>query len=542
MTIKLWLSALLLSFGIFLALLLLSVPTIFLILLILILALGSAVLTKVFISESSEDHTILERWLFLFISSLFVNLIGILVEGDLAIIVPLLLIYGFALFIFSSKGSFAVYTVLSFITLGLQFFWYGNEFITYTSVLGYIALFFSVMLFLFLYEHDFNVKNKAFHLLSDQLDRYQKRIGVQGGEDALLIRTNKDLEIISVSQIAQKKLFSYQSSVIGKKLFTVLYIKDERNILIGNNNKLMNDIVEKQEQLTLEKLTLILPNTAKQYNAILSIHPILTMEGYIDQIEFSLSIPNFIIPNIDNQSLFESQKMSFVSLFSVLESKLAISSITDSIFVANLMRKGYLHMNLLEELGSGRQANLSLADSAQLIKNAVVDEKKIADLFKSKILLNVVKQQSKKEDDLFPQTVSADMRELTGPYYTVQTDVQLLENLFKVIIYSFLSITAFDSEKNITIRMNSNKQYVTIEFVADMSTRAQESFRKIFESSGELLKAGSVPYTLGIEGALVHFLLKLTGGTSMISVGAQTKFALNFKRYITKNTQLVSGE
>ncbi len=90
--------------------------------------------------------------------------------------------------------------------------------------------------------------------------------------------------------------------------------------------------------------------------------------------------------------------------------------------------------------------------------------------------------------------------------------------------------------------MNSNKQYVTIEFVADMSIRAQESFRKIFESSGELLKAGSVPYTLGIEGALVHFLLKLTGGTSMISVGAQTKFALNFKRYITKNTQLVSGE
>jgi len=540
MTLKLWLSALLLSFGIFLALLFLSVPTIFLILLIIILALGSAVLTKVFISESNEDHTTLERWLFLFVSSLFVNLIGILVEGDLAIIVPLLLIYGFGLFIFSSKSSFGVYTVLSFIILGVQFFWFGNEFITYTSLWGYLALFFSVMLFLFLYEHDFNARNKAFHLLSDQLDIYQKRSGIQAGGDELVIRTNKDLEILSVSQIAQKKLFSYQSSVIGKKIFTVLYIKDEQSVLIGNNNKLMSDIVEKQEQLTLEKLTLILPNTAKQYSSTLSIHPILNIEGHIEQIEFSLNVPD-LNTHLDSQSLFESQKMSFISFFTILEEKLSLGSVSESVFIAQLMKRGYLHMSLIEELGSGRKANLSLVDSAQLIKAVVFNEKKFADIFKSKVLLNVVNQQDKKEEGLFPQTVSSEMRELTGPYYTIQTDAQLLDNLYKVIIYCLLAITASDSVKNITIDVNSDKQHVTIEFLADMSTHAQDSFKRIFESDGQLLKAGTVPYTLGIEGALVNFLLKLTGGVSTISVGAKTKFAISFKRHISKNTRLTSG-
>jgi len=540
MPIKVWISALLLSFILFIVLLLLSIPAIFLVLLILILGIGSAVLTKIFVSDSANDQSSIERFLFVFVSSLFVYLIGLLVDGELSIVLPLMLIYGFGLFIFNSSRSFLLYSFLSVIALVIQMFWIGQDLsINLISMWGYVAIFFALTLFLFLYNHDFKVKNKAYNLLNSELNRYQHK-QTAGEEDEYAILTNSNLEIISLSQSAQKILFSYQTTVVGKKLFTVLYIKDELGVLIGNNNQLMHDLVAKQEQITLEKMTLLLPNTAKQYDCVLSVHPIITMNGVVEQIEFGLIVPDLKIPSVLKTSPFESQRMAFASLLVTLKTQLEVGNVADGLFVSELVLRGYQSLTLAEDLNNETVPNISVIDSAQTLRTIVIQEKKMAHYFKSDLNLDIVKQQKESEAPLFPETVSAERRELTGPYYSIQTDNHFFDRLMSLMLYCFMSVVAFEKDKNISIQVNSDQSNVLFVFSAATGMKAQESFVKLFAKEAEVLKAGIIPYTLGIEGVLIQRLVVVLKATLSFEIGSTSKVTLSFDRYISKNSEISS--
>ncbi len=540
---KIWLSALLVSFVLFVVLLLLKIPTIFMVLLILILGIGSAVLTKIFISEPASTQTMQEKWLFLFVSSLFVYLIGLLVEGDLAILLPLMLIYCFGLFIFNSMRSFFLYSFLAIMAISLQSFLNGVGFslLTTESLWGYLAIFFSLTLFLFLYNHDFKVKSKAFHLMTTELDHYQQR--QQGGSSEFTIRTNKDLEIISTSEYSQKALFNYQTSVTGKKLFTVLYVKDEKEVLVGNNNKLMNDLVEKQEQITLDNMTLLLPNTAKQYACTLAVHPIITMTGEVEQIEFSLTVPDLRIPMTASVSIFESQRMAFLSLLMTLKNRLESGNLKDGLFVSQLAERGYRNLNLAEDLNAEFIPELSVIDTAQAMKIIAFQEKKAADSFLSELIVVIDKQYNQQsEDPLFPNTIPAESRNLTGPYYSIQTDRDLFNQLMSLIVFCFFAVTAFDKKKQQTIHITSDNTHVQFTFSAETSIDAQVVFRKLFEKRDVILRAGEVPYTLGIEGVLIERILKLLKGSFEYTVGSRSSVVMRFERYVSGNSKLAFNE
>lgn len=538
MPIKIWIAALLLSFILFVVLLLLSIPSIFLVLIILILGIGSAVLTKIFVSDSSNDQSVLECFLFVFVSSLFVYLIGLLVDGELSIVLPLMLIYGFGLFIFNSPRSFLLYSLLAVVSLIIQMFWVGQELsINLISVWGYVAIFFALTLFLFLYNHDFKVKNKAFNLLNTELNRYQHKQSTSE-EDEYAIRTNSNLEIISFSQSAQKTLFSYQTNVVGKKLFTVLYIKDEQGVLIGNNNQLMRDLVDKQEQITMEKMTLLLPNTAKQYSCVLAVHPIITMDGVVEQIEFGLKVPELKIVSVMKTSPLESQRMAFASMLVMLRAQLEVGNVADGLFVSELAGRAYQSLILAEDLNGEIVPNISVTDSAQALRTIVVQEKKMAHYFKSDFSLDIVKQHNKAEEPLFPETVSPEVRELTGPYYSIQTDNHFFDRLISLVLYCYMSVVAFEKDKTISIHVNSDQSKVLFVFSAVTGLRAQESLKKLFAKEAEVLKAGVIPYTLGIEGVLIQRILVLLKANLSFEIGSTSKVILSFGRYVSKNNKI----
>jgi hypothetical protein len=353
---------------------------------------------------------------------------------------------------------------------------------------------------------------ERYHLKDTMTRVLRRQIEV---EDALLedisdliIITDKNFRTLSVNDAVEKTIYRSRVELLNSVLFDYIFLKYKDTGLL--NAKIVSDMIHPGDTtpVVLQGIKLIVANAASPRTVNVQIKTLPVLSGG----EYQIS---FIISNM----LDASQKLTPTNLeLAITKHQAMITDLRRSLLmkhdpedVVRLLsitktEEDILTTWTLDELLARKQK--MYVDIAQLCIRTLDAEKDFAESFHVPLDFKFINFSKKDIEPLLTGNLTITHEQLTGPFFTVQSDIRLTGFVFDKLltIAILLASTEKDPLVQVSIERDENNDIV-VQIIANCAASKQGQENDIFSKYyGKLGTSTNLHLGSGLEGFLVKYI------------------------------------
>ncbi len=448
------------------------------------------------------------RWTFLFIINLLIQLL-ILYTGALES--PFFIFFHLAFlgisFIFSISNSilFLIFSLINLTTYTLlnpeslqlvleqptTLIVYGISFVAFLPIAQILA-------------HQYHIKDRVFDLL-----KYQVKVeeSILKDVNELVFVTDIETHILSANETAQRVLNKSFSEMQRKKLFDVLFLKDENGKLIDSSHLELTTLVKNHKPTDICDLLLI-STSAPRKKVCMTIKPISIIEEFEQSITFIIrdqtvhQTQNNTIPEYDESSL------KLEALSENLKTQLYNKGLTELAGQFLLINKHQRDIEKLKSLTAhGLVEKKSVVDIAQLCRDTVNAEQEFAALFHVTLTFTLTNFSDQNLPPFMTKIFKFSPDMATGPFFSANCDVTHTGLLVQKLVEMAVLLSASDSQKNVIVAVEQDfEETVSIKISARASSFSEQDKDALFSKNYENISVQTMQLGSGLEGHIAKMI------------------------------------
>lgn len=448
------------------------------------------------------------KWMILATFTIFIQLFIISsggIKSPFLIFIHLFMI-GISL-IFSFSVSL-LFLLASCIIIALDIFFRQNLLMfilndPYTTILQIFSLI-PIIPVSYITSQHYHFKDKLSKLLHAQVIRDET---ILANIEELIVITDTKLRILSVNDAVEKAIQKSDSEMIGKSIFEILLLKDNKGKLINKETFISND---KDRARNISNEFILINSRLHERRIHLLMQPIKDSENNIDQISFIISNISQNDTKRDTLSITLSKaKTKYDAISEKIKQELLNNSLTEVRMEITLLEKIQNDMYMLQTLKDNlRDNDKTRVDISQLCKQTIYREQDFAYGYKVPLEFKILDFGIK---DIAPLTVKnfpVQPDQFTGPFFTILTDIKRLTVIIKKLLD--LGIFLASSETNpfasLTIQRN-DKNTILIKITSSCPSLSQEELVSITNTYyNKLYNKTNLHIGSGLEGYLAKTL------------------------------------
>ena len=454
------------------------------------------------------------KWLLLFWGTVFVHLL-VLSTGGLQspflilihlFMVGLSFIFGFTVSLLFLLFSFMVIFVDTALTQNVMKFIAENPTVIILQIVSLIP----IVPVAYIISQQYRLKNALANILGTQVKTDQ---AILERLNELIIVTDPQFTILSVNDAVERALQKSRSEIVNTSLFRTLLLRNKEGKVINKEYFYPDGKTFQTLNAFISECTLI-NSSANQKKFNLLAQPIESADDQMTQISFILS---YYSPNQDKNMIAISTdraRTKYEAMSKNLRDKFFKKGETEDLHQLVLMNNIESYIFTVQELKNIDMPNtLSRIDISQLCRQTVLLEQNFAQIFKTKLTFEILNFGWK---DITPLTVdnyAIKPEQLTGPFFTVECDIQKVGLLIKKLLDMLIILSSSKVEKQVhmSVEQGTNKE-VIIKIFSTCSTLAEEELSDIYlPYYGRLATKTNLQVGSGLEGYLIKTLSESLG-------------------------------
>ncbi len=359
------------------------------------------------------------------------------------------------------------------------------------------------------------------------------------GLSELVIVVDRKLNIISANDSAERMLSSSGATLLHRQIFDVLFLKDSTEALMDSMSLRLEQIIEMRTAKEFNNLMLYTKNTALPRKVLVSVRPIVNLEGVVDQITFVVADNSrtFLDSKVSHLSL-EEAKTKQQAMFAELKLKLdnfggkELKTRTELI---ERVQQDLLYATEIEDHLLGEKADMT--DIAEVCRRAVVAEQPLAEALRVGINFSLLNFGTEDTSGLVPKGMDIAPMNLTAAFFTAPVDVKWFNILVRKTLDLAILLSSgtagarvevtIDREANKAILINVNTNYPGLS--------PEESKLLLTQYYGLLSNATNLRFGSGLEGFVVK-QVALALNIPLVVVSEKGRVGVNFQFKVNKTT------
>ncbi len=464
-------------------------------------------------------------WLLLFLGSTIIHLTIISTGGFFS---PFFILLHIAIltccFIFSIYVGFS-YLIFSVLILIMQLLIYQNfalvkETSSTTFLLDLISLIGIIPVSLILAGR-YHFKDSVANMLQQQVAIDESLL--ERVHDLIFV-TDKRFTIISINEAVEREFYQSEAELIHVPFFDVILLKDRDGRLLTSDAGVLEHAFTIHEATILEDFVLISPATAPR-KVTVGIKPIPDINGDIDQFSFIIS-PAFQATHTvaPIHTMLEDAMTRHYAKVKNLQLLLKNESSSDIRLRFSLVSKSEQDLLLAQEIEDhGLKEHKGRVDVASLCRQIVNQEHEFANLLAVSLHFSLDNFGSDDIMTLGKPTFEVTPEQLTGPFFTVSSDVKLLSFTLQRLLDLSILLTHQYTNPQVVLRVKKNAgKTILISFETNSTVVTQEASHDLFVPYyGTLGTRTAMRTGSGLEGYLAKQIAQELGITIHVLLSPQ---------------------
>jgi PAS domain-containing protein len=478
------------------------------------------------------------RWAMLFIASTLVQLIVIGIGGARSPFIILLHLFVLGISLIFSFGAAMIFLALSIGVLAfhtqldqglVQFaasdpstsILYGLSFLIIIPVAQFIA-------------HHYHLKDALAAVLSNQLNLEE---AILSDVPELIFVCDQQTMILAVNETAERLLQRPRGDLIGKPLFDILLMRDEtgRTITSQRFEPAHGVLPQAQEFVASLVLTGSANLPARLY---IKAKPVMDLAGSSFQWSFILADPHHaagILTSRVHDVTVES-RLKYEAMIQDLQQRLFLANqpeLSARMLLTTRVEQDTYMVNQLQN-----QPNLSQASSidlARLCRQICTSESDYAHIFSSTIEFQLPDFGETDIAPLVTATFKVAPEELTGPFFTIQTDVSHVSLAIQKLLQLAVLLCSNTSDHHVLVNLlRQDREALVVDVVATCDPEIMAHQPDLFMPYyGALLPYSDLGFGSGLEGYVAQQIASRMGialATKFITTPSQVTFRLTLPK------------
>ncbi len=358
--------------------------------------------------------------------------------------------------------------------------------------------------------------SRNYHFKDSLLGSLKKELSLAESEQTAILQgisemvfvTDKNLNIISCNEAAEKIFSKSNSQIINHQLFDILLIKDSSGRFLNKKYFAVNNIKFNSNQ-PLEDLLLYSRNTTQHKKVNLRIRSIAGLDGQISQITFVVSDSSAINPNKPGHIDLEEARTNHEALVEQLKRDLLAKGLVDLRTRALLVGKTEQDILSAIELEHHSPTQQEVrTDVANLLKKSVDSENDFARALKVSLTFSIVNFGQRDIAPLVPKGFKVDPLGLTSAFFTAPVNIKWLDLLIQKLIEVAMLISSGNPSPQVQISIDREGEYALVISIKANSALMSESEKILLvtEYYGALQGSTNLHLGSGLEGYLAKVI------------------------------------
>lgn len=478
---------------------------------------------------------------FLFISSLFIQLLVLSSGGFQSIFFILLHLYALSInFLLGYLEAF-VFLVFALLLMIVQAWVINPANINEDmgSVLLYISSFVVIVPLMILSARNYQFKDQLLTLLKKELvlKKSQQETVLEGLNELVLI-TDNTFNIISANRAAERILSISRAEILGRPLFSVLYLKDQNQKMVSESSELIKNLFSSQQYQSNFELKMLTKNNLTPKDVSVHIRPVKGVEGRVDQMTFIIDEKNSTaFGKAENGINIEPVRIKQQAMLEELKTKLKEKNLNELTLRVDLVTMAEQDLLLVLELEEEKlDIKDEMKDIAAICKNIFEQQKSIAETFKVEMSYKLTDFTQEDIEKVVPKgfadnnffKITPDL--VTSRFFTTKVDPEWLGILIQKLTQISILLTSGTAEPKVTITLTHKEAEGLVLRIRSNFKLSQSQAAMIFVPYfGDLNNSTNLRFGSGLEGILAKKLsefLKLPFELNTDNEGLEFKLVL----------------
>lgn len=376
------------------------------------------------------------KWILVFFAILLVQLILLTTGGFLS---PYLILIH--LFFFGLSFLFSVGVALLFLGFSLSLITFhiilDPQMLVLLSenpgpTLLYGVSFLTIIPIAYVLAQRYRIKDAISKTLSNQIEVEES---ILANLDELVIVLDKKGRILSLNDAVEETLHKSRSELLRKALPTVLFLKDKSgNLLTKEQLSLRLASAEKTTGYS-EELQLLTTDVKPLRKVVVKIKPITDVDGATNQFSVIIGSSNQQEIKVGEYMYLEEAQVKHEAMVEDLKRRLLeknLVDLRDRLVIATRTEQDILSVrSIIDNEISERK---TFVDVANLCRQTLKAEREFAQALRVSLDFALLHFGHEDIKPLLSGTYTLSPEQLTGPFFTVQTDVKLLNLLIQKLV------------------------------------------------------------------------------------------------------------
>lgn len=444
-----------------------------------------------------------------FLTSLLVQMVVISTGGFYSALLILVHLYSLSLGFLISFFVGSSFLILTLVILGGQIYWdplYQQKF---SEDPGMVAIYFvSFLIVLPLAQYvtkTYNLKDKMSKALSEHLNiGRQRENSLLTGLNELIFITDKHLNIVSISESAQKMLKLPLDEARYKYFLDQIRIVNGQGLKILAEELPLEEILQDGATRIVDDLYLITPSGTKSPVTV-QLKPIKDSEDKVNQIVFIITDARLSLDTKEHHQDLESVLMRYKQTLSNLRMTMTKAK-NPQILPLEILAHIEEDLRLaLEMEDHPLKESISLEDIAFISREVVENKKDFARKLGVKLQFILPADEIGEQSWLNLKTQNVNPESLGKSDFSAPIDATWLKLLVQKLTDLSLLLTAYEPSSKLDLVVSRQESNLLIQFKVNSGQVTKENINQLFiKDYGQLgvntnLKLGS-----GVEGFLAH--------------------------------------
>lgn len=384
------------------------------------------------------------------------------------------------------------------------------------STLLYLTSFLVTVPLFVLVNRFYHIKDSLLNVLHKQLKitHLQQESLLKGLQELVLV-VDRNLNIISINEAAEKELSVFKSEVTHKPLLDILFLKDKNNVMVSQQYFPVDRIAEEKTTRILKDLWLLTKNRVLPKPVIIQLRPIDNLEGQVDQITIVISDNRETLTENNQKHIStEISRVKHQAMMEDLKQRVDVLNLPElAIRLELLWRMEQDLQNVKEIEDHSIKQSLFLIDLAQLSKKRVISLQNFAKFLGVTLDFSLPNFGLQDIATLIPKGSKISPDQLTSAFFTAPLDIKWTDLLIQKLLDMAILLTS--GIKNPLVTLNIEREgtallvvTITTNYPAFTKQQEPEIFQPQYGSLGSTtnLKLGS-----GLEGYLARSIASILG-------------------------------
>lgn len=360
----------------------------------------------------------------------------------------------------------------------------------------------------------YSLKDKLLQVVKKELKlkEIQHQALLQGISDIIFV-TDKNLDIISTNEAAEKELSLPESGIIHRPLFDVLFIRNTDGKLAKAQSLSIDRVLEEKTTRILKGFQLLVRNKARPRMVDIQVRPITNLEGKVEQIMIMISdnAPNIKGSSGPHPSL-EEAKIKHNALVENLKKLLILKNAPELKVRADLIWRTGADIAVLSELEDHPAVlNPVLTDVAYMCLKSISKSGDFARSLGVSLNFTLPDFSNKDITHLIPKGFQISADSLTGPLFTAPVDIKYLQHLLNKLLDLSILLSSQNKFSQVllgVIREGSTHLKIEI-FIPNFQLTEQEKDLLFTRYFGSLALSTNLALGSGLEGYIAKTIANI---------------------------------